>query len=279
MGEGKYEEADKIISAKTKGEEAEETLYPMYSMMAASIAAVKEGGYVNIDASSDNWYTEMSRKVISALAVKNFKMPFGSGVISIDTGKYLFFSDEKGIAITMLWDTILFGPDKKEMSRRIETIDMDEVAGLVEDSVSFAFVIMKNEDGTIGESMEQQFFDENIEDRQKKTVYAILSALMYVSMSNSSVEEFSDTVKRKKVLHKKRKGVPKHVMNVINVRQKVRKSTGVAISDSTPSDKMWIVRGHWRNQWYAKDGVHKPKWIDPHFKGKGKEFAEKIYKV
>lgn len=29
----------------------------------------------------------------------------------------------------------------------------------------------------------------------------------------------------------------------------------------------WDVRGHWRDQWYATEGVHKPKWIDPYTKG------------
>lgn len=29
----------------------------------------------------------------------------------------------------------------------------------------------------------------------------------------------------------------------------------------------WIVRGHWRNQWYAKVGDNRPIWIAPHIKG------------
>lgn len=29
----------------------------------------------------------------------------------------------------------------------------------------------------------------------------------------------------------------------------------------------WIVRGHWRQQWYATRGVHRPVWIAPHLKG------------
>lgn len=27
------------------------------------------------------------------------------------------------------------------------------------------------------------------------------------------------------------------------------------------------VRGFWRNQWYASRGVHRPRWIDPHWRG------------
>jgi hypothetical protein len=29
----------------------------------------------------------------------------------------------------------------------------------------------------------------------------------------------------------------------------------------------WIVRGHWRNQWYPSHEVHRPIWVNPHVKG------------
>jgi hypothetical protein len=29
----------------------------------------------------------------------------------------------------------------------------------------------------------------------------------------------------------------------------------------------WVVRGHWRNQWYPSRNDHRPIWIDPHFAG------------
>jgi hypothetical protein len=29
----------------------------------------------------------------------------------------------------------------------------------------------------------------------------------------------------------------------------------------------WIVRGHWRNQWYPSRNDHRPIWIDPHVAG------------
>jgi hypothetical protein len=29
----------------------------------------------------------------------------------------------------------------------------------------------------------------------------------------------------------------------------------------------WVVRGHWRNQWYASRNDHRPIWIDPHLAG------------
>lgn len=42
-------------------------------------------------------------------------------------------------------------------------------------------------------------------------------------------------------------------------------------SGRTDSDReyhhQWIVRGHWRQQWYPTRGVHRPVWIAPHIKG------------
>lgn len=32
-------------------------------------------------------------------------------------------------------------------------------------------------------------------------------------------------------------------------------------------DHQWIVRGHWRQQWYPSRNDHRPIWIDPHIKG------------
>lgn len=29
----------------------------------------------------------------------------------------------------------------------------------------------------------------------------------------------------------------------------------------------WEVRGHWRNQWYPSEGIHKPKFIEAYLKG------------
>lgn len=33
------------------------------------------------------------------------------------------------------------------------------------------------------------------------------------------------------------------------------------------TDHRWVVSGHWRNQWYPKRGLHRPKWIPGHVKG------------
>jgi len=44
----------------------------------------------------------------------------------------------------------------------------------------------------------------------------------------------------------------------------------------------WIVRGHWRNQWYPSAKHHQPKWIAPYMKGpedKPLRHSERLFAV
>ncbi len=42
----------------------------------------------------------------------------------------------------------------------------------------------------------------------------------------------------------------------------------------------WVVRGHWRNQWYPKRNMHSPVWIAPYVKGDGPLIgARKVFEV
>lgn len=53
-------------------------------------------------------------------------------------------------------------------------------------------------------------------------------------------------------------------VRVITLRR--AKSEGSGDSDREYHHQ-WIVRGHWRQQWYPSRGVHRPVWIAPHVKG------------
>lgn len=54
-------------------------------------------------------------------------------------------------------------------------------------------------------------------------------------------------------------------VRVITLR---RSSTSASNSESAREyHHQWIVRGHWRQQWYPARQVHRPVWIAPHIKG------------
>lgn len=65
---------------------------------------------------------------------------------------------------------------------------------------------------------------------------------------------------------------PEPIVNVIRLRRIKKKTDN---TDHEPIDwaYQWSVRGHWRNQWYAKEGRHEVIWIAPFVKGpEGKPF-------
>lgn len=56
------------------------------------------------------------------------------------------------------------------------------------------------------------------------------------------------------------------MINTILLRRVHREGQAVAGREVDWSCR-WIVRGHWRNQWYPSLGSHQPVWIAPHVKG------------
>jgi hypothetical protein len=53
-------------------------------------------------------------------------------------------------------------------------------------------------------------------------------------------------------------------VRVIELRRPAHSGSG---DGSREFHHQWIVRGHWRQQWYPAREVHRPVWIAPHIKG------------
>ena len=246
---------------------------PTLEIRAIMASTIMNTGFVNIDASRNQWYSKMSEKVIREIPVSEFKVPFSAGYIRMVNGGFMFYKDDDGIIVALLHDNVI---DRiaEEYSFVTDPNDIpdEELAG-----ASPVMFIAKSSMEKIGEVIDKSNYDRG----QEAVVVSILSALMYVSLANAASDDMADTVSRKIVKGKKsaKRGVPSHIINVINVRQKRPSTESDAHEVRRKSDKMWVVRGHWRNQWYAADGVHKPKWIHPHFKGSGREVAQKVYRL
>jgi len=73
----------------------------------------------------------------------------------------------------------------------------------------------------------------------------------------------------------------KDIKDVAIIEMRVRENT--PHPTGTPTEReysnSWVVRGHWRNQWYSSLGIHKAKWIDPHVKGPLDKPLKNIKKV
>lgn len=62
----------------------------------------------------------------------------------------------------------------------------------------------------------------------------------------------------------RRAGSPPASVRVIELRRPTHSGPG---DGSREFHHQWIVRGHWRQQWYPAREVHRPVWIAPHIKG------------
>lgn len=63
-------------------------------------------------------------------------------------------------------------------------------------------------------------------------------------------------------------GLDLHAVRVLHLRR-LERDQGAPPDEPGSRDYTcrWMVRGHWRQQWYPSRGVHRPIWINPHVKG------------
>lgn len=66
-----------------------------------------------------------------------------------------------------------------------------------------------------------------------------------------------------------RAGLPERDVRIIQLKRSVAADRD---TEQTPDAgrewrHRWVVRGHWRNQWYPSLDDHRPKWIAPYLKG------------
>ncbi|WP_018505348.1 hypothetical protein [Parafrankia discariae] len=66
----------------------------------------------------------------------------------------------------------------------------------------------------------------------------------------------------------RRDGLPPSPVRLIHLRRATRdQGAPVDAGEAREYTCRWMVRGHWRQQWYPARGVHRPIWINPHLKG------------
>lgn len=102
----------------------------------------------------------------------------------------------------------------------------------------------------------------------------VLAAFQLAQQGNLSQTD-TETIPARKVTKAKarRTGVrttrPEQV-RVVRLRQRLRAARDAAApaEGSTRTYRWrWVVRGFWREQWYPKRAMHRPKWIAPYLKG------------
>ncbi len=205
--------------------------------------AIAKNGHVLIDVENSDWESEISEKTISSLRPRDIHFPFLAGAIKDK-------KSEEGVVFFRITD-------------------------------SFFYISFSIDDGLLAHKirMDETFKEGILELETHRTVaYRVASVLMYIAAFKREKSRVKENTTNKLKASKKR-SVPSHRIHTVFVRQPKTSREGVSHSGHSKSNMSWIVKGHWRNQWYASIEGHKPKWIDPYFKGKGKEEISKIYKV
>lgn len=206
-------------------------------------------GYTTLSAKSERWDSEISEKTLQGLVAKDIKFPFEACAIELSHGTVFFTRSEDFVIFSLP-----LGSDANRLTLRAPF-------GIVGQKISDIALQMPEEG--------------------KKVFYTTMSILLYTSLfkHNRVRVPIPKLIKGK---GSKKRGIPKHNMNIVSLRQ----GEDIKIYDAArteareKSNKTWIVRGHWRNQWYSKEEIHKPKWIDPHWKGAaGNEMITKTYKA
>lgn len=69
-------------------------------------------------------------------------------------------------------------------------------------------------------------------------------------------------------------------LNVVNLRAEVREAVAVERGEGPLWKQRWLVRGHYRAQWYPSTKSHKVIWVAPYLKGpEDAPFKQPIYSV
>jgi len=225
-------------------------------------------GHTLIKVKGEDWKSDITEKTLSKMKLKDFKFSFNSGTIIVGETEIHFAHIPKETAIKDLTTNpdIFIAKD----GQKIE--DMTSVLDIV--------VTTKSTNTTWFIQIEENdYLFEKISDSDYKNLITItMSVLFYAATFKNN----SERVKSKKVTGKKNSKlkIPKHVINNINLFQTINNSNENDRNGTNwKSDKRWIVRGHLRNQYYKSTNEHKLKWIDPYWKGSGKDEVEKVYNI
>lgn len=109
-----------------------------------------------------------------------------------------------------------------------------------------------------------------VEDTTAGWARALLAT--FLMMKQPMVATTADPVPRPERRRAQKAGLPApSTVQLVNVRHPERTTEPMAPADEQHAARQrhhsWVVRGFWRNHWYASQAVHRPVWIAPHVRG------------
>jgi len=234
---------------------------------------IMKNGHTYIDPGKDSWYSDISFNTIMDLKLENFKFPFKHGYIKGSSKTDIFFSYfEKGKLVDSL--------SSIGMDTSLPNFNGNSNFSALTISLKTRIITLISE-LTIRENIElyNNFNSKkDVEENIMTVISEVLSVLLYVGTYHNN-DKSRCSISKQKGIKSASKGIKKHTVNVIKLFQPIKNDTNDKDGSNWKSNKRWIVRGHWRNQYYKSTDSYKPKWIDPYWKGDGNEEVKKIYKL
>jgi hypothetical protein len=109
---------------------------------------------------------------------------------------------------------------------------------------------------------------EDIKRRGLPTSPAMIVKAAWVLMQQEGLARESevelDRMSKKRL--RRNGGDPEAKVRLITLRRPTKPASERGMSERDYQHQ-WVVRGHWRQQWYPSRNVHRPIWITPHIKG------------
>lgn len=225
---------------------------------------IMDNNHNYISIKDEDWKSDVTQKTLEKLKLKDINFAFKSGVINVKD-KDIYFA---------------YFTKETVHAKYINYIRKDEHTPIDVDTFSITYHNNKTNEVfyyTVNE--EDNLFKNITDDFVKELVTIVMTVLIYASMYKNK----SDRVMTKSINSKKndKLKVPKHTVNQIRLIQKISNEKDIVRREGSKwkSNKIWLVKGHLRNQFYKSTGEHKLKFIDPFWKGEGIEEVEKIYNI
>ena len=268
-----------MISGASKfGTEFDDFLSTMFFKVFVNQSIIKNG-HVYIKVTEDEWNSEISAKTLSKIKLSGFKLPFKAGYIDLGDGSHMSYSVFKNGELNDKFKDFGLHSDISQVdgrySRDIDIILLAfksrHIPILTNLTIEENLNLIKENNVTMSDLDIKKIFDK---------INIFFSVLLYVSTYNSDKTRIVSSII--KGVKSAAKGIGKHTVNVIKLKQHIARYEDVVSDGKTgrKSDKKWIVRGHWRNQFYKSIDTYKPKWIDPYWKGiNNKEEVQKVYEL
>lgn len=239
-----------------------------------SLYAWAKYGYISIKLEKEDWNESFSMEALAEIPLNSVKFPYKS--FSIETSNYDWSYNGERV------ERIIFTMFDKSTTEN-EASDANYLLVLVHSNNlrTADSIIALNSDYSLKDNVKDtdNGFKNGIYNDLAFFLGRVISVAMY--MEHFKADRNRVIEKTIKINRNPKEAVFRDILTKEYKLMQPKSSISYAIEgkERGKNNVSFVVRGHWRNQSYkdseTKERYNKPKWIDPYFKGEGKEMFQK----